>query len=91
MFSAINLMHLSMGTLPEGCTMHLKTHVIHPATYINKGVVGLAYLHFTKLTSNFYLFTYFVTNLQMCLAILDFLYFFKMLMLVGWLASWLAG
>ena len=33
-FSTINLKSLSKVTVPEGCTMHLKTHVIHPGSYV---------------------------------------------------------
>ena len=33
-FSTINLKHLSIVTVPEGCTMHLRSHVINPGNYI---------------------------------------------------------
>ena len=32
-FSSVNLKSLSIVTVPEGCTMHLKTHIIHPGSY----------------------------------------------------------
>ena len=33
-FTTVNLKHLTIVTVPEGCSMHLKTHIIHPGTYI---------------------------------------------------------